>query len=303
MKNRLHFYITGGILLIGLVLGSFFDLQINQALFDRYNGFGLTVSSFGMIPGYGALAFLGGALFSIAFYNKNNFNKWLRLALMALGVIAAGAMVYFLGTDLFGVNGFDQKNIYWLGFVIMGLVVCGLFAFGFLLGKKNENKYMWIAILIIFLAMLIALVPGVTLLKKIMNRPRYRIAVAEGYVSFHNWWEPFKDRDVLINAYPNILTKEEFKSYPSGHAGATMMSVIFLSYIPLLNKKWMKYQTLFFYIGFAWTLLVMFARLIVGAHYLSDVCTGALIILIFYYISNEIIMRKLFKEEEVKEIK
>ena len=250
MKNRLHFYITGGILLIGLVLGSFFDLQINQALFDRYNGFGLTVSSFGMIPGYGALAFLGGALFSIAFYNKNNFNKWLRLALMALGVIAAGAMVYFLGTDLFGVNGFDQKNIYWLGFVIMGLVVCGLFAFGFLLGKKNENKYMWIAILIIFLAMLIALVPGVTLLKKIMNRPRYRIAVAEGYVSFHNWWEPFKDRDVLINAYPNILTKEEFKSYPSGHAGATMMSVIFLSYIPLLNKKWMKYQTLFFYIFF-----------------------------------------------------
>ena len=303
MKNRLHFYITGGILLIGLVLGSFFDLQINQALFDRYNGFGLTISSFGMIPGYGALAFLGGALFSIAFYNKNNFNKWLRLALMALGVIAAGAMVYFLGTDLFGVNGFDQKNIYWLGFVIMGLVVCGLFVFGFLLGKKNENKYMWIAILIIFLAMLIALVPGVTLLKKIMNRPRYRIAVAEGYVSFHNWWEPFKDRDVLINAYPNILSKEEFKSYPSGHAGATMMSVIFLSYIPLLNKKWMKYQTLFFYIGFAWTLLVMFARLIVGAHYLSDVCTGALIILIFYYISNEIIMRKLFKEEEVEEIK
>ena len=303
MKNRLHFYITGGILLIGLVLGSFFDLQINQALFDRYNGFGLTISSFGMIPGYGALAFLGGALFSIAFYNKNTFNKWLRLLLMALGIIAAGAMVYFLGTDLFGVNGFDKKNIYWLGFVIMGLVVCGLFVFGFLLGKKNENKYMWIAILIIFLAMLIALVPGVTLLKKIMNRPRYRIAVAEGYVSFHNWWEPFKDRDVLINAYPNILTKEEFKSYPSGHAGATMMSVIFLSYIPLLNKKWMKYQTLLFYIGFVWTLLVMFARLIVGAHYLSDVCTGALIILIFYYISNEIIMRKLFKEEEVEEIK
>lgn len=303
MKSRLHFYITGGILLIGLVLGSFFDLQINQALFDRYNGFGLTISSFGMIPGYGALAFLGGALFSIAFYNKNNFNKWLRLALMVLGVGAAGAMVYFLGTDLFGVNGFDKKNIYWLGFVIMGLVVCGLFAFGFLLGKKNENKYMWIAILIIFLAMLIALVPGVTLLKKIMNRPRYRIAVAEGYTSFRNWWEPFKDRDVLINAYPSILSKEEFKSYPSGHAGATMMSVIFLSYIPLLNKKWMKYQTLFFYIGFAWTLLVMFARLIVGAHYLSDVCTGALIILIFYYISNEIIMRKVFKEEEVEEIK
>ena len=70
MKNRLHFYITGGILLIGLVLGSFFDLQINQALFDRYNGFGLTISSFGMIPGYGALAFLGGALFSIAFITK-----------------------------------------------------------------------------------------------------------------------------------------------------------------------------------------------------------------------------------------
>lgn len=41
MKQRWHFLIVGGILLIGLLLGSFFDLQINTAIFDRYNGFGL----------------------------------------------------------------------------------------------------------------------------------------------------------------------------------------------------------------------------------------------------------------------
>ena len=59
MKKRFHFYIIGGVLLIGLLLGSFFDLQINTALFNKTNVFGLIVSSFGMIPGYGCLAMLG----------------------------------------------------------------------------------------------------------------------------------------------------------------------------------------------------------------------------------------------------
>ena len=51
MKRRLHLYLAGGILLVALIFGSFFDLQINQALFSKNNFFGLTVSSFGMIPG------------------------------------------------------------------------------------------------------------------------------------------------------------------------------------------------------------------------------------------------------------
>ena len=296
MKKRFHFYIIGGVLLIGLILGSFFDLQINAALFNKTNVFGLIVSSFGMIPGYGCLSLLGGALFYITL-KSTDFKKWLKAILFVMSAAMFGISIYFLGKDVFSVNGFENKKLYWLGFVIMGVIMCGVFYLGTLLGKKNENPRMWIIILVLAAAIFMALVPGVTLFKSIMHRPRYRVAIYEGYSSFHNWWEPCKDYKDVINAYPSVLTKEEFKSFPSGHAGASMVGLITLSYLPLFNKNWMKHQTLLFYIAFAWGLVVMFARMLVGAHFLSDVCVGALLTVVFFYIANEIVVRKLLPEE------
>ena len=296
MKKRFHFYILGGVLLIGLILGSFFDLQINAALFNKTNVFGLIVSSFGMIPGYGCLSLLGGALFYITL-KSTDFQKWLKAILFVMSAAMFGISIYFLGKDVFSVNGFENKKLYWLGFVIMGVIMCGVFYLGTLLGKKNENPKMWIIILVLAAAIFMALVPGVTLFKSIMHRPRYRVAIYEGYSSFHNWWEPCKDYKDVINAYPSVLTKEEFKSFPSGHAGASMVGLISLSYLSLFNKNWMKHQTLLFYIAFAWGLVVMFARMLVGAHFLSDVCVGALLTVVFFYIANEIVVRKLLPEE------
>ena len=300
MKKRFHFYIIGGVLLIGLILGSFFDLQINAALFNKTNVFGLIVSSFGMIPGYGCLSLLGGALFYITL-KRTDFQKWLKAILFVMSAAMFGISIYFLGKDVFSVNGFENKKLYWLGFVIMGVIMCGVFYLGTLLGKKNENPKMWIIILVLAAAIFMALVPGVTLFKSIMHRPRYRVAIYEGYSSFHNWWEPCKDYKDVINAYPSVLTKEEFKSFPSGHAGASMVGLISLSYLPLFNKNWMKHQTLLFYIAFGWGLVVMFARMLVGAHFLSDVCVGALLTVVFFYIANEIVVRKLLPEESTLE--
>lgn len=300
MKKRFHFYIIGGILLIGLLLGSFFDFQINQAIFNKTNVFGLIVSSFGMIPGYGCLSLLGGALFYITLRN-NDFKKWLKAILFVFSAAMFGISIYFLGKDVFSVNGFENKKLYWLGFVIMGVIMCGVFFLGTKLGKMNENPNMWIIILILAAAIFMALVPGVTLLKSIMHRPRYRVAIYEGYVGFHDWWKPCKEYKDIIASSNGVLTKEEFKSFPSGHAGASMVSLITLSTLPLFNKKWMKYQVMLFYIAFGWALVVMFSRLLVGAHFLSDVSIGALLTVVFYYIANEIIVRKLLPEEPVQE--
>ena len=303
MKKRFHFYIVGGVLLIGLILGSFFDLQINAAIFNRDSIFGLGVSAFGMIPGYGALAFLGGALFAMTFKDQR-FPKWAKAIFIAVSAALVVVATIFLGRDVFAVNGFYKlENLYWLGFVIMGIFSAAIAVGGYFVAKGNTNPNMWIATLILAFAIFMALVPGVTLFKAIMHRPRYRIGVYENLVTFHNWWEPCKDYKEVIAGFPNVLSKEEFKSFPSGHAGATMCSMILLSYIPVFNKKYEKYQVLFFYIGFAWSLVVMFARMLVGAHYLSDVCVGAILTLVFFYIANEIIVRKILDKEEKAEEK
>ena len=80
-----------------------------------------------------------------------------------------------------------------------------------------------------------------------------------------------------------------------------MCGLILATTIPLMNKKWMKYQVLFFYIAFAWGLVVMFSRMLVGAHYLTDTCMGSLLAVIFFYIGNEVVVRKLLPVEEKKE--
>ena len=309
MKQRWHLWIAMGILLIGLIVGSIntLDLTINAAIFDPKNGFGLVASSFGMIPGYATLSVFGGALFALTFKNKK-FHIAIRILFYAIILAFYGLSTYFLGKDVFSVNGFYNPKFHpWLGCIIMGIVMLPCLYFGYWLGKKNENPRMWIIILVLAFAMFMALVPGTTLLKAIMHRPRYRMVIFEqGTGWFRNWWEPFKEyshfkdgENVIINGV--TYGKEEFKSFPSGHSCAVMCGLILATTIPLMNKKWMKYQVLFFYIAFAWGLVVMFSRMLVGAHFLTDTCMGSLLAVIFFYIANEVVVRKLLPAEEKKE--
>ena len=63
--------------------------------------------------------------------------------------------------------------------------------------------------------------------------------------------------------------------------------MLFAMSLPLVNRKYEKIQLPIFYGAFAWTLLVMFTRMLVGAHFLSDVSMGLLLTLIFMMIANE----------------
>ena len=59
----------------------------------------------------------------------------------------------------------------------------------------------------------------------------------------------------------------------------------------------------YIYIGFGYGLLMMFSRLLCGAHYLSDTCMGALLVAIAYYIINEIAYRMgLFNDPKPQEV-
>lgn len=293
MKKRWLFLIPAGVLIAGLIVGSFLDLQINEALFSLKNPFGLVVSSFGMIPGYGTLAFFGGLLCYLM-RKKEDFPIWAKIIIYVLAFGMLGCSIYFLGKDVFSVNGFENKKLYWLGFVIMGVLMFPVFIFGYWFGRFNTNDKMWLIIVIFAVAIFVALVPGVTLFKSIMHRPRYRFAIHDYGYAFKNWWERTPD---YKNHLDGILTKEEYKSFPSGHAAATACGMIWLTTLPLVNNKLMKYQPLLFLAGFAWTLVVMFARSLVGAHFLSDTCFGALITLVCFYIANEIVVRKLLPKE------
>ncbi len=295
-KNYIHIYIALIIALVGFVIGSFFDFQISESLFasgGADNKFGLTISVLGPIFGYSVLAFLAGGFIVFGYNNKFEFakSKALRICLIVFMYVFAvalyGCSVYFTGREFFGPNGFqhytDIKRFY--GYFIAAPIDLGIAFVGFLAAKHSDNKKLWIYYLIISVLFALALVAGVSLFKVIFNRPRFR-SLGNG-LDFYPWYVPCKEKDFFVNS--GLLTKEEFKSFPSGHAGGVAAFMMFILFLPYINKKYEKYVVPMYYATLAWALLVSFARIYVGAHHLSDVSMGMLLSIVIFFIGKVVI--------------
>ena len=80
------------------------------------------------------------------------------------------------------------------------------------------------------------------------------------------------------------LGEEVFKSFPSGHTASAAM-IFTIASLPVFlgfeGKKYLKYRIALWSVAAAFTLIVAVSRLIMGAHYLSDVSAGAVISTIF----------------------
>ena len=302
MKKRYHLLIIIGILLVGFVLGSFFDLQIDKALWSENNPFGLIMASFGVYPCYAGLAFVGGGLMSTTLKRKE-LPLWCKLLCYFLSGLALIMAVYLCGGEWPSVNGYNVPQLEWLSFLIAGVVFAGVYCAGYLVCRKGDVKQLWAMLLVMVVIFTVSLLPAGFVIKLIIHRPRYRYLVRTGVLPFYNWWENCANyKDYIgghIDGFP--ITKEDFKSFPSGHSGTGMIMAMFLSYAPIFFKKLKGKETIMFYIGVLWGLTMMFSRMLVGAHYLTDTCMGSLIVMVVFYIANEFAYKKGFFETKVEE--
>ena len=289
-KISLHIYIVLAIFVLGFIIGSFIDLKLMEAVFSENNTFGLVMSVIGTMPGYGVLAICGGMMFSIAL-KKEGYTKLYKVIFYICSVVGLGASIFFSGREFFGENGFTGAAPKWVGYLIALPFMGGLAYLGYYLGIKSDNNRLWLLVLVMMVAIFIALVPGVTALKSIFHRPRYRLVVRYGYEEFHNWWQPCSNYKDIINLNTDLLSKEEFKSFPSGHGGASAVFMLFAAFLPLINSKYQKLQLPLFYVGLAWCLLICFSRILVGAHFLSDVSMGGLLTIICLLIAYFVVMK------------
>ena len=306
MKKRFHLFIIIGILLVGFVLGSFFDLQIDKTLWSENNPFGLIMASFGVYPCYAGLAFIGGGLMSTSIKRKE-LPLWGKILCYALSTFAFIMAIYLCGKEMPSVNGYNVPHLAWLSYLIAGVVFSGVYVLSYLVCRKGDVKQMWSMLLVMTVIFSLALLPAGFAIKLIIHRPRFRYLVRTGATPFYNWWENCANyKDYIgghIDGFP--ITKEDFKSFPSGHSGTGMIMAMFLAYAPIFFKKIKGKETLMFYIGAAYGFLMMFSRMLVGAHFLTDTCMGSLIVMVVFYIVNEFAKKRNFFEpkEEVIEKK
>lgn len=293
-KLRLHLSIILGFFVVCFVLGSFFDLEISKAVYSSKNGFGLFISSIGTLPGYMIFSFLGGGFLTLAL--RKQYPLWANIILYVVCAVTVGLTTYFAGREFFSSNGWDIKNLVWLGYLIsLPFALLGVFL-GYKVFSTSERKDLLFLLIVFVIFIFLALIPGVVLLKSIFHRPRFRSIVAYNQIDFHAWYEPCKNYKDLMKL--TELTSEEFKSFPSGHAGASALLVMAAVLMPLISKKADKYLPVILYCGLAWSMLVSFSRILVGAHFLSDVSMGSILTILMALIANEVV---LFKERKTKQ--
>ena len=308
MKKRFHLLIVIGLLVVGFIVGSFFDLQIDKALFQPNNGFGLFMASFGVYPCYICLSFIGGGLLCTTIRRKE-LPLWGKIICYFLSALAYGLSIFLCAREMPSVNGYNDSKLTFPSYAICAVLFSGCFVGGYFACRKGDQKKLWGVCLVLGLAFAFSLIPAGYLIKLIIHRPRFRYVVSFNEAFYKNWWEPFSEYKNYISTPENPvffngieITKEEFKSFPSGHSGAGIVLAMALPFAPQFFQKLKGKETLLFYAGVLFGAVMMFSRLLVGAHFLTDTCMGSLIVMVIFYVANEVIIRKgyfnEFKEEE-----
>ena len=284
---RIPLIIALSVAIVGIVLGSLFDFQISSAIASPTNVFALTISAIGPTIGFAGVAVMGGGFIALAV--KGKYPLGLKILFYVLAACCYGVAIYYPAGEYFGINGFYGFAPKWVGYLIVVLPEAAAMVGGYFLFKDFQNDKLWIVFCIIVGLLLLALLLIVPRLKDTMHRPRYRL-VSKGDVAFKKWWMPTKNYKDLMAQY-GIESSDDFKSYPSGHTAETSILLVVSTFFPMAHQKFKKYQMPMFYASCGMVLLVALARILAAAHYLSDVSTGATIILVLLVIANEVVMR------------
>lgn len=285
-QMRVPLFIALGVALVGIILGSFLDLQISAAVASPTSGFGLFVSCIAPTIGFAAVAAMGGGF--IAFAIKGQYPTWLKVLFYIFAAGCYGIAVYYSYGEYFGLNGFYWVAKKWMGLLIAVPIEAAAMVGGYFLFKDYQNKNSWIIFLVVAVTLAVALLGFVTVLKDIFHRPRYRL-IMMGDVEFYNWWQPCKNYKDLMETYS--IVKEDFKSFPSGHTSESSVIIVLIAFLPLINKKFEKLQLPLFVCGCLFVFLVGVCRILAAAHFLSDVSMGAFIMMLLTIIANEVVMR------------
>lgn len=260
-------YTLYGLGFLGLLIGTFYDLAINDLLYARSSLFPNFFKLTGEMP---MTILMVSCSLNIIRLNKSNL-KWLALVPLLVFSISSG----FTVLKYFEIVNLPLSIALSFSYYILGYL---FHVFMRKFDKEKILKFSYFAIIAVVLSLI-----SMSLMKSIWGRQRYFSLLAKGsFDNFTKWYLP-----------QGFSPGDEFRSFPSGHSAsaATMLSLLFLP------KKTPK-KILFNSFAIAWPLLVMTSRILDGAHYISDVSAGMLVSLSAILVS-QIIINKIYKEDKI----
>lgn len=255
-----------------LTLAALFDLQLDQLVNSTDNPFGVFLGRTGELPVLLIIPFT-----AMVFYSTRQKGKTAPVVLKTAGVVLYSLIGCIYMCINLGEYWFIKDDNRTLFCVIFGVLTClvTLFIAGFL-PVEPMQKLKPYAYFLMIAGLGTAL--SVELVKNIWGRVRFRdLLAAESFEAFTPWWSP------------QWFTGN--KSFPSGHTSAASAALL-LTALPSVFPKLRKYETRIFIVTALYTFAVGASRLVVGAHYLSDITVGALVGFAWYYCARRFFLEK-----------
>lgn len=267
---------------------------------DNFAGsFGLFFEAVGSSPIYMMITLAATIMFWFVLRlenGKDTLNKILAVVL-AFGAFA-GLFLYvsdimkYLG-DAANTEFTDHLYVKAMSASVAALMTaCLLFAWKNVKPENNKQLAKMSAVIVccVFCYLLVSLI------KTPVGRARFRamnyLYNGDDFSLFTRWIKANGARDLLTEAQ-GVAVHDSCKSFPSGHtySAATVYVLLGLPHLfPFWNKKLPK--TLLWVCTIGYTALVAISRIMVGAHYFSDVLFGGTFCFIFAIVFREIFVCK-----------
>ena len=269
-RNWLILLLVSVWIILAIVFG-IYDLNISKNLVNHNSSWAKFLENYGMIPGL--LLILGGIYIYYSFIKaKTDVPSYL---LKIVFFLVSSGLIYYLFDILLGNVVISQLIIFLIISFSISIII-------FILLHITKQVQSAIAIryakVVIGMA-LFGYVVCIQAIKYIWGRVRFRELDA-AFSQFTPWY------------LPQGFTG--FDSFPSGHAAMGWMLLPLL--ILLINKQqWVK--VFVFFLILHWGIVLASSRVVVGAHYASDVLFGSFFIIVIF-----LLLLKKYKEALIDEM-
>lgn len=268
-------WIAGGGLVVLLVVGSFYDLQISQALVNPNSIFAI------LGAGYGAWPFSLGLVVAgllLTLYPDWNQRTPATIQVIAGVFVTAGGAAIAIFNPLTYLPWFPMFP-YMFNVLVVAAVGWATIIFTRGVDRRDALRVAVVMIVVIGVELVVT-----RALKMVWERPRMELLIEHPDVAFAPWWNigsPEKTEMVAAGVDP-----DGFRSFPSAHT-ANAATLILLTALATLKTRWTRALPWLFWLGLAWTAVIGLARIVAGAHFLTDVTIGCAItfvtVLIVYW--------------------
>ncbi|MDD4003479.1 MAG: phosphatase PAP2 family protein [Clostridia bacterium] len=277
------------LLTAALIVCGFYDLEISKALF-RIKNFGWFFSGIADFPISIGLIFSFAILY--AYFPLEKSKVLILKALSVVGILIGCILFWIKIQTYYGLVTVLFK--YFTPVLFASVSAAAIILLSKLLKADFVKKMLIFAIYTIALILIVRFFAGV--IKLLWQRLRFMNIDQNTFAGFTPWWLPqfttSGRQHLVVGSY---YKNETFMSFVSGSTAAAgnLFAIIML---PEIFKKLKKLSPLLYIVPMLYCLLVSISRVIIGAHYITDVIASIILSYFLALILKNVCLTQKFKK-------